>query len=329
MGVWELLGWVVLGVAMVGVATTATRWCGNVVVAVLQLVMPWSVMAAALIAVVALIADDLVLACVATGTSVVGLFAFVPKLRTDPHGVGPASDGRRVTITLANLFVDNPEPESAFEQLLEADSDLLVMTELTPELVTCFDRVGGAERYPFRIHPEPIEGEYVVGIFCGSRMDEAAVEHRSELRVVGATWTEGDHALIVRAIHPEAPTNRQSFGRWRRQLREARLMLRELGHPAVMLGDLNAGTLQVPYERLLESGFRDAHAVLGQALAPSWGIAPWLPRWVPTFVARLDHLLVSPGISVVQIDDLDPVGSDHRPFKATVCLHPVRGSGVR
>jgi endonuclease/exonuclease/phosphatase (EEP) superfamily protein YafD len=41
---------------------------------------------------------------------------------------------------------------------------------------------------------------------------------------------------------------------------------------------------------------------------------------VPTFVARLDHLLVGPAVAVVELSDLDPIGSDHRPFVATLSL---------
>ena len=46
----------------------------------------------------------------------------------------------------------------------------------------------------------------------------------------------------------------------------------------VVLGALNAGTLQPPYEALLRTRFRDAHDLMGSPLAPSWGIAPSLPR---------------------------------------------------
>ena len=88
----------------------------------------------------------------------------------------------------------------------------------------------------------------------------------------------------------------------------------------IALGDFNAGTLQPPYEALLTTSFRDAPDILGTSLHPSWGVAASLPRWVPTFVARLDHLLVGPAVAVVDLCDLDPIGSDHRPFVATLSL---------
>jgi len=99
-----------------------------------------------------------------------------------------------------------------------------------------------------------------------------------------------------------------------------RRILSDAAPATVALGDLNAGTLQPPYEALLRTPFRDAHDLMGSSLAPSWGVAPSLPRWVPTFLARLDHLLVGPAVTVVELGDLDPVGSDHRPFVATLAV---------
>ncbi len=121
-------------------------------------------------------------------------------------------------------------------------------------------------------------------------------------------------------MHPDAPSTPGSFRRWRNQLRTLRGLLEELDGPAVVLGDFNAGNLQVPFEQLLRGRFRDGHAMLGKALKPSWGTVPWLPGWVPTLVARLDHVLVSPELHPRTVGDLEPIGSDHRPFRAVLDL---------
>ena len=99
-----------------------------------------------------------------------------------------------------------------------------------------------------------------------------------------------------------------------------RNLLRTADPATIAVGDLNAGTLQPPYEALLHTSFRDAHDLVGQALAPSWGTAPSLPGWVPTLVSRLDHLLVGRSISVLEVRNLDAVGSDHEPFVAELAL---------
>ena len=73
-------------------------------------------------------------------------------------------------------------------------------------------------------------------------------------------------------------------------------------------------------EHLFRSSSRDAHDEVGLALRPSWGVAQWLPRWFPTLLARLDYLLVRPEIVVVELEDLDAVGSDHHPFRADLAI---------
>ncbi len=329
---WTVARELIVVAAFIGIATSLARWSGNIVVAALQLLVPLTVVASAIIAVAAIVTGSPPLVISGAIGVVLSLPLFVPKLVPDPsrHRAG---DAPSFSVALANLYFDNPEPDDAIEQLLAADADILVMTELSVDLLDHFDRLGGAQRYPSRVHPEPIEGEYAVGIFSRTELESARVEQHGDLQLIAATWVGledsaavGDdretakRAVEVRAVHPDAPSTRAGFTRWRHQLRELRRLLRELDGPAIVLGDLNAGTFQVPYERLLSRRFRDAHAVLGKAVKPSWGIAPWLPRWVPTLVARLDHLVISPEIQVRSLEDLDPVGSDHRPFRAELEL---------
>ncbi len=330
--VWTIVRELIIVAAFIGIATSLVRWSGNIVVAALQLLAPLTVLASAIIAVAAVITWHPLLAITGAIVVVLSLPLFIPKLVPDPSR-HRTSDAPTFTVALANLYFDNPEPDEAIKQLVAADADILVMTELSVDLLDRFDRLGGATRYPSRIHPDPVEGEYAVGIFSQTELESARVEQHGDLQLIAATWvglrdtaatsdgaTPRTGAVEVRAVHPDAPSTRTGFKRWRHQLRELRKLLRDLEGPAIVLGDLNAGTFQVPYERLLNRRFRDAHAALGKAMKPSWGIAPWLPRWVPTLVARLDHLVISPEIHVRCLEDLDPVGSDHRPFRAELEL---------
>lgn len=285
---WTVVREIIIVAAFIGIATSLVRWSGNIVVAALQLLAPLTVLASAIIAVAAVITGHPLLAITGAIVVVLSLPLFIPKLVPDPSR-HRTSDAPTFTVALANLYFDNPEP---------------------------------------------VEGEYAVGIFSRTELESARVELHGDLQLIAATWvglresaatsdgaTPRAGAVEVRAVHPDAPSTRTGFKRWRHQLRELRQLLRDLEGPAIVLGDLNAGTFQVPYERLLNRRFRDAHAVLGKAMKPSWGIAPWLPRWVPTLVARLDHLMISPEIHVRGLEDLDPVGSDHRPFRAELQLH--------
>ncbi|MGZ6929209.1 MAG: endonuclease/exonuclease/phosphatase family protein [Acidimicrobiia bacterium] len=316
----ESVGWLVIAVSLLASGTSLTAWCPNPIVAALQLLLPWIVTLAAAVGIAALLLGAPALAVGALVAIVAAAPALAPKL-TAHSGVAWHPDGvPTLTVGLANLYLENPEPDEAIAQLLESGIDVLVMTELTPDLVDRFDRLGGASAYPSRVHPEPITGAYVVGIFSRTPLRDRRVEQLDSLRVVAGTWVGEGRELAIRAVHPDAPTTMAGFRRWRRQLATLRALLDDLPVPAIVLGDLNAGSLQPPYERLVQGRFRDAHTVTGRALLPSWGIAARLPRWIPPVVARLDHLLLSPDVAVVALDDLERVGSDHRPFRAAIEL---------
>lgn len=317
-----MIGWiaVLLVPGVIGLVTERLSRCGGPVTAGLQLLLPWWVAVAVAVTAVAVITRTWWLAV--AGALVAGAIAAVitPKLRRGRQVRLTPSGSPPFSIGLANLYLDNPEPEGAIEQLLAAAPAVLVLTELTPDLLAAFDRAGGADRYPHRLHPEPLEGDYEAGIFSVYPFAQAEVHVDGPLRVVDATVELPDAAVRVLAVHPEAPTGREGFRRWRAQLATLRTVLERADPATVVLGDFNAGTLQPPYEQLLQTTFRDAHDALGRALSPSWGVAPALPSWVPTFVARLDHLLVGSAVDVVDLRDLDPVGSDHRPFVASLAV---------
>jgi endonuclease/exonuclease/phosphatase (EEP) superfamily protein YafD len=300
--------------------TERAGWCPDRVTAALQLLLPWWAILAVSVAIAAVVAEAWVFAAVALAV-VVAIGAVIgPKILRRRPDRRPPPMTTVCSVALANLYLDNPEPDAAVRQLLAAAPAVLVLTELTPDLLAAFDAAGGADRFPNRIHRVPLHGEYEAGIFSVYPFAEARVHEVGPLRVVDAVVVLPDGELRVVAAHPEAPTTREGFRRWRHQLHALRGLLADAAPATIVLGDFNAGTLQPPYEALLRTPFRDAHDIVGSSLAPSWGVAPSLPRWVPTFVARLDHLLVGPDVDVVDVRDLDPIGSDHRPFVATLAV---------
>ena len=300
--------------------TERAGWCNDRVTAALQLLLPWWAVLAVSVAAAAVVSEAWSLSAFSIAVVLAIAAVIGPKiLRRRPDRVSPRAS-TVCSVALANLYLDNPEPDAAVRQLLAAAPAVLVLTELTPKWLEVLDAGGGAERFPYRIHREPLHGEYEAGIFSVYPFASACVHEVGPLRVVDAVVTLPDGELRVVAAHPEAPTSRAGFRTWRHQLHALRELLEGAGPATVALGDLNAGTLQPPYEALLRTPFRDAHDIVGSSLAPSWGVAPSFPRWVPTFVARLDHLLVGPAIDVVGVRDLDPIGSDHRPFVATLAI---------
>jgi len=316
-----IVGGAMLAIAAFAAITVSVGWCPNQWVAGAQMVLPWWFVLTIVVFVTSAIWEAWMLAVVAIAVAAGTFVVLLPKLRRTPRPPPDELPDASVSVTLANLYIDNEEPDEAINQLFESAPDVLVMAELTTALVARFDELGGASRFPHRIHPEPITGDYAVGIFSSLAMVDSGVTQQGSLQLVEMTVRTGSgDELRVVAAHPEAPVGRDAFRRWRDQLHELESVLHNASKATIVLGDLNSGTLQPPFEHLFRSPFRDAHDELGVALRPSWGVAPWLPRWFPTLLARLDHLLVSPEVIVVDLEDLDAVGSDHRPFCAELAL---------
>lgn len=318
-----MAGLVVTVLAAYSAVTLALRVCGDPVTAALQLLLPWTGVLTFVTTATAIAFGNTPLAMAGGVTSVIVSAVLIPRLRraSPPEA---AQNEPTFNIALANLYIDNPDPAEAIRQLIDPRPDVIVMTELTDELRAVFDRVADGT-YRRRVHPEPLDGEYEPGIFIADDVDvtHTAIDTVGPLRTIEAAANLGGREVRIVTVHPVAPTDRGAFRQWRAELGALRQRLDNADGPTVVLGDLNAGTLQVPYENVTRGNhFRDAHDLLGVALRPSWGIAPGLPRWVPTLVARLDHLLVSPEIVVHELTDLDAVGSDHRPFIAALSIRP-------
>lgn len=320
------VAWCVLALSLATTASLVLRFCPGFVWAGAQLMAPWTTLVVLALAVTAAVFGDRGLAGAAALVAAVSFTVIWPKTRTLSHPRHP--DGPAVRVAFANLYTANADAVAAADQLLEQRPDLLVMTELTPELVAVFDDRSGGD-YAHRVHRTPIEGEYAVGIFSAHPFVTSSVSAVGELWCVEARVACGPTTLHVIAVHPVAPASRSEFRRWRAQLASLRRRMDTTTGAVVVVGDLNACALHVPFERLLvRSRFRDAHEEHGHALTPSWGALPSMPRWVPPIIGRLDHLLVTREVEVRRLRDLDPVGSDHRPFVADLRLGPATSTNL-
>ena len=196
---------------------------------------------------------------------------------------------------------------------------ILVLTELTPELLAIVRRAPAARTATrTACTGSRCDGEYEAGIFS-----VVPVRRRREVHTDGRA---------ARRRRDRRPARRRGAGGRRapRGADEPRRVPHAGGGSCARLRDAARGGRARPRSRSATStparcSRRTRRCCArssvtrttssGRSLAPSWGVAPSLPRWVPTFVARLDHLLVGPAVAVVEVShDLDPVGSDHEPF---------------
>lgn len=56
---------------------------------------------------------------------------------------------------------------------------------------------------------------------------------------------------------------------------------------------------------------------VGRGLYPTYDAQGWIKSW------SLDQILYQPGLTLIDFETLDEVGSDHRPVAATLCHAPA------
>jgi endonuclease/exonuclease/phosphatase (EEP) superfamily protein YafD len=231
------------------------------------------------------------------------------------------------TLALANVYVDNDEFDAAARQLLAVGADLLIVVETTPEFRAAFDRAGGAVRYPHRTFDADDDGAYAVSLYSASAPTSIEMVDIGALRaaraVVIGVEVGGRELHVVGAI-PMAAVDPGGYDAWRRQIHDLGRYADGHREPLVVAGDLNTTIHRSAFRDLESAGLVDAHDALGLGLRPSFKLAAkgLLARLGP--LVRLDHALLNDGVWAVEIDDLDPAGSDHRPFVATLAVRPPR-----
>ena len=266
------------------------------------------------------------LSAVAASLVVAHVAWVIPELRgsadasaeLEPDVTAPrAGTHSELRVVTANIRFTNRRPTPMGRELAGSDADVLFLQELTPDHLVPLKEAGAFDRYPYS-YVDARYGSFGGGIWSRYPLSE------------GETWTIGRHP-VVRAvadvdgqavrlfnIHAKAPSRGWAIPLWKEQLEALGREVRADPRPLVMAGDFNATYGHKPFRDLLAAGLREAHMEVGRGLARTW---PRGGRVIPP-VYRLDHVLVSPDVAVVEVREGRGKGSDHRPVIANLALPP-------
>ncbi len=280
----------------------------------LLLGLAWVVLAAALLG------RQWTLAGVAACVCAEHLLLVVPRTMADrtPHWV---RDAPRLTMVVANVFVDNATPDDAARQLVQCDADVIVIVEATRHFMARFDRLGGDTAFPHRVDDPDDDSDYAVAI-AGRRPFGA----RSDVRDVGplrlAVAEVDVHGVptLVAALNPMAAVDPGGFDTWKEQIQALASVVPQLPGPLVVAGDLNTTRFRPEFQTLLRGRLTDAIDALGKGLSPSFKLSAEGPLSSVGAVARLDHALVDELVHPLAMEQLQPCGSDHLPFRLSLAV---------
>ena len=242
-----------------------------------------------------------------------------PELRRATPPRPDAPTGPKLRVVSANLRFRNRSPIELGRELAAWEGDALFLQELTPGQLIPLKEAGAFERYPYSF-VDARHGSFGGGIWSRYPLSE------------GETWTVNGHPFVravadvegqpVRLynVHAKAPSRGWAVPRWKEQLARLGQEVRADPLPTVVAGDFNATYGHKPFRDLLATGLREAHMEVGRGLAVTW---PRGGRVLPP-IYRLDHVLVSPDVAVLEAKEGVGRGSDHRPVIADLAL-PSRG----
>jgi endonuclease/exonuclease/phosphatase (EEP) superfamily protein YafD len=304
----ELAGWAIVALVGAVTLTQAFAWAGTRSVAVIQSLTPYLGLLVVAIALVALWRRRLQLAtvCAAIGF---GILVVAAPLAFPGDQADPMADAIGLRVASVNLLYRNERIGDVAETLTDLAPDVIVFSEYTAEHQAALQRSRLAADYPHRIDRSD---QFAGGVAVWSRMRVVADAPPDTYNYSLDVIVDGhDGAVRIVALH--APTPLVSFENWRRDLRTAAEIGRDVSRPTMLIGDFNASYWHPDFRRMLDAGLVDAHTALGQGFSTSWPAG----RPVPPFV-RLDHALTTPDLVSTEITDFEIPGSDHRGFVVTV-----------
>jgi len=219
-----------------------------------------------------------------------------------------AADGAAsVVVMSSNLRLGEADAAAVVRRAAEEHADLLVVQELTPELLADLDSAGLADLLPHRVgDPAPAAG----GTMAFSRVT-LADPVRITTSFGGWAFTMGD--LRVLAVHPTYPVDGPGWAADQRIVAGAASEQRA----DMIVGDFNATMDHAPMRDLEDRGYRDAGELANVGWQPTW---PAEGRYdeLGVALAQIDHVLVGPRLTALGQHTARVPGTDHLTLVAQV-----------
>lgn len=320
MSAWAVAAWILVAALAAVVATTVAGSTGHAAVAVAQDGLPYLLVVAWAVLVAALVGRSWGLVLAAAVLAGYHLRLLYTRLRRNraPAWVAQAP---RLTLTVANVFVDNEQPETLAAVLLGSAADVIVIAEWNEAFARAFDRAGGAAAYPHRLLDPSDRSDYAVSVVARLPLLEgSAMVTSGPLTVAHAVVQVSGRRVTIVGLNPMAVVDPDGYATWDAQVDELIAHVGRTPGPLVVAGDLNSTTVRPKLRQLLALGLDDAHELLGSGLSRSFKLAADGPAAAVGTVARLDHVLVDHLVRPVTLTDLASGGSDHVPFVAELAV---------
>ena len=243
------------------------------------------------------------------------LFIFNADVLVDTGSPAQAAirAGTTFKVYSANIYKSNKDLSRLNRELQEADPEIVVLLEVTPEHVEQLRTA--IRRYPYSIVNTSF-CDLGIGIAFLSKFPilDQRLTKLSEFGngIIEAVLEINKKPVMFYGVHAQRPGVDNFDERKEQFIMLARQISRQT-LPVIAAGDLNSTSLTPNFRKLLKiSGLRDSKTGFGWQ--PSW------PTYFPLLWIPIDHILVSPGVHVHKRDVGHRIGSDHYPVFAELSI---------
>jgi endonuclease/exonuclease/phosphatase (EEP) superfamily protein YafD len=273
---------------------------------------PYAALTAPLPVGLALAAGSWGAAAVATGALVALGAAVLPRAFGRPE----TGDGLVLRVLTANLLHGRVDTEVLFAMVQRVDPDVLALQEYTPVQDKELRAAGLEELLPHRV-TEPVEGGRGCALYSRFPLRSASIRPNpgGYANASATVDVPGFGTLAMDSVHPASPYAPHQVQHWRTGLARQPRATPD-GPVRLLVGDFNATLDHAALRDLLRSGYRDAAAVIGRGLVPTWPFAVYgpLPR------ITLDHVLADRRVRIRTVAAHPLPGGDHRALYAELLL---------
>ncbi len=299
-----------LGFAVVRVFGWERTWYGTVVMAFT----PYFVVLSFVPLMAAVLLRRWRAAIVAVVASVALVSVMVPRV----VGSADPARGPELRVMSSNMRLGGADVDSIISLARDHRIDLLALQEFTRFAQYRLTRAGIDTLFPYS-EQDPRDGPVGSAIYSRYPLTDTGFQVLPGWfgQAYATVHVPGAVPLAVTSVHPCAPTGPSEMGCWSRGL-SMEPKATPKGPVRLLLGDFNSTLDHARLRSLIDSGYEDVAAKLGDGWQPTW---PYYGRRarVPLKVT-LDHVLVDPRIGVSSYGTNQVPRTDHKSVHATVTL---------
>lgn len=229
-----------------------------------------------------------------------------------PLATAPAAArGGHLVVFDANVAQDNFDLSGIAREITADHPDVVTLEELTPKGLASLLRTGVMDRFAWHLLAAQA-GAGGMGVWSDVPATGLSTWSTGSAQVEMEGWLHppGGPAVRLEAIHVYAPVGYAQPAGWRDQLGQVARHLASQPRPLLVTGDFNATADDRPFQHILGLGLRDAAVLAGKGWEMTW---PRNQAWVIPYL-RIDHILLSAGLTVTGYRLGIGRGSDHHPL---------------